>query len=238
MNRGFFVPILLVAIITAACKDGHYKMVSSATDSHDTIKRNIPYAEYKKLLDSNRIKMAGFYKATMDKNVAKDSITNYWVKILGTGLFDYWYGTKWDFNGITQTPKEGTIACGYFVTTLLTHMGLNISRVKLAQMPSSQMMKTLCPAQQIKSYNSLKFPQFVMAMQQLKKGVYIIGLDFHTGFIIHDGETAYFMHSYYGNNIGVIKEAVDQSTALIQSKTKWLISLTGDESLMKRWLNI
>ncbi len=238
MNRGFFVPILLLAIIISSCKDGHYKTVSSATDSPDIIKLQIPYTEYKKLLDSNRIKMADFYKALPDKAFAKDSIANYWVETLGTGLFDYWHGTTWGFNGITQIPKEGNIACGYFVTTLLTHMGLNISRSRLAQMPSSQMMKSICPAQQIESYNNLNFAQFATAMQQLKKGVYIIGLDFHTGFIIHDGRSAYFMHSYYGNNIGVIKEAVDQSTALIKSQTKWLISLTGDDALIKRWLNI
>lgn len=74
-------------------------------------------------------------------------------------------------------------------------------------------------------------------MHQLEKGVYIIGLDIHTGFIIHDGTTAYFLHSYYVKNIGVVKEPVDASNALKQSVTKWVISLTGDTLFMENWLN-
>jgi hypothetical protein len=29
-----------------------------------------------------------------------------------------WIGTGWDFNGITEKPQQGSIACGYFVTTI------------------------------------------------------------------------------------------------------------------------
>jgi len=32
-------------------------------------------------------------------------------------IFPAWSGTPWDFNGISQTPGEGEIACGYFVSS-------------------------------------------------------------------------------------------------------------------------
>src|SRR5437764_1215954 len=38
-------------------------------------------------------------------------------------IFPAWFGTPWDFNGTTQTPGEGKIACGYFVTTVMRDLG-------------------------------------------------------------------------------------------------------------------
>src|SRR6476660_4877291 len=29
-------------------------------------------------------------------------------------IFPSWYGTPWDFNGTTEVPQQGKIACGYF----------------------------------------------------------------------------------------------------------------------------
>src|SRR6187455_2399459 len=30
-----------------------------------------------------------------------------------------WIGTAWNFNGTSEKPQQGSIACGYFVTTIL-----------------------------------------------------------------------------------------------------------------------
>src|SRR4029453_1954809 len=50
-------------------------------------------------------------------------------------LFVCWYGTAWDFNGITEEPGKGKIACGYFVTTILRDLGIPVKRYKHAQRP-------------------------------------------------------------------------------------------------------
>ena len=55
-------------------------------------------------------------------------------------IFPSWYGTKWDFNGTTQVPQEGYIACGYFVITTLRDLGLKVPRVKWAQAASETMI--------------------------------------------------------------------------------------------------
>src|SRR5579859_7168832 len=34
-----------------------------------------------------------------------------------------WSGTPWDFYGTAERPREGTIACGYFVATVLRDAG-------------------------------------------------------------------------------------------------------------------
>jgi len=41
------------------------------------------------------------------------------VRAVDAEIFPFWYGTEWDFNGTTQQPGTGRIACGYFVSTVL-----------------------------------------------------------------------------------------------------------------------
>ena len=48
-------------------------------------------------------------------------------------LLPAWYGTPWDFNGTSEVPQQGKIACGYFVSTILRDAGWKVERVRLAQ---------------------------------------------------------------------------------------------------------
>ena len=41
-------------------------------------------------------------------------------------IFSAWIGTRWDFDGTSQTPREGRIACGYFVSTVLRDAGFDV----------------------------------------------------------------------------------------------------------------
>lgn len=68
-------------------------------------------------------------------------------------LIPYWLGTDYDFYGQTYIPGKGEIACGYFVTTLLEDMGVQLDRNGLAKMASEQMIKELIAPQYIKRYS-------------------------------------------------------------------------------------
>ena len=56
----------------------------------------------------------------------------------------YWVETKWDFNGVSRVSRQGSIACGYFVTTVLEDIGFKLNRIKLSQQASSVMIFNLC----------------------------------------------------------------------------------------------
>jgi len=163
-------------------------------------------------------------------------ISDFWVNAIGNDLYSKWQNTPWDFNGITTKPQQGFIACGYFVTTLLRDMDLSINRIKLSTCASSQMMKSLAPGQPLKNLSCLDYQSFNDKLKDLGKGVYIIGLDFHTGFIVNDGTENWFIHSNYIGRKGVVKESVMNSDALKASKTRWLISLTADKAFIQKWL--
>lgn len=140
----------------------------------------------------------------------------------------YWAGTKWDFNGVSRIPGQGSVACGYFVTTLLDDMGFKINRVRLSQQPSSVMINALCsPVKRFGSFEDVKrytstFPDH---------SVFIAGLDFHTGFLIKDSDQLYFFHSNYIARQGVIKQLAGQSGALMHSKSFMIGSLTENKKL-------
>jgi hypothetical protein len=165
-----------------------------------------------------------------------DEITNFWIKCIGSELYNSWKNTPWDFNGTANKPNEGAIACGYFVTTILRDMDVNINRNRLAVCASSVMMKSLTPNQKIMNLSSLTYVDFDEELKKRGKAVYIVGLDFHTGFLINDGLETWFVHSNYINRKGVTKESVSTSIALRTSKTRWLVSLTNDKDFLNRWL--
>ena len=147
-----------------------------------------------------------------------------------------WIGTVWDFNGVTQTPQKGTIACGYFVTTVLRDAGLNIARVKLAQCASEQMMLSLIQPKYVQRFSNIAMDNFIKNIHQQGYGLFIVGLDNHTGFIYNDGAEIYFIHSTVVGTRNVQKEKAAASWVLQQSKYKVLGKISADEKILLGWM--
>ncbi len=173
--------------------------------------------------------------AVLLKSIDRNDIekkSNLLYNLVSKGLVEHWVGTPWDFNGTTRTPNQGTIACGYFVTNTLSDLGFKIERVKLAQVASSEMIKTLC----IETKWISGFDNFSAYMKkQSKNAIYIVGLDFHTGFIIKKGYDTYFFHSNYIQEEGVILERIEQSKALLNNQAFFIGNLNGNKELLKVW---
>ena len=84
--------------------------------------------------------------AQLKKSCRKMSIQKagqQFVDNIAQQIVPHWIGTPWDFNGITQSPGKGKIACGYFVTTVLRDAGVKINRVKMAQCASETKINSL-----------------------------------------------------------------------------------------------
>ncbi|MGE6396939.1 hypothetical protein [Chryseobacterium scophthalmum] len=141
---------------------------------------------------------------------------NYLFQFINYDVPSYWTYTPWSFNGTSREPQKGTIACGYFVTNTLTDFGFDINRTYLAQQASSVMIKKLC--KDIKYFSKRQdLDKYILTKN--KNQVYIVGLDFHTGFITRENKDTYFIHSNYIKNKGVVKELTQTSQALNASKT-------------------
>src|SRR5687768_9423034 len=86
--------------------------------------KNYTYENYKKEIDTIRAEQMEMAEQVLHggsaskKRLLEEAKKKFLLNI-ETRLFPFWEGTDWDFNGTTEVPGKGSIACGYFVTTIL-----------------------------------------------------------------------------------------------------------------------
>jgi hypothetical protein len=151
-------------------------------------------------------------------------------------IFPYWYGTAWDFNGTTQIPQKGKIACGYFVTTTLRDAGYPINRVKMAQCASEEMIRSMTQKKFIFHFSNTNLKKFENELIKKGQGLYVLGLDNHTGFILISNEGNYFIHASGWYPFKVVREKLSESDVVGNSKYKVVGKISADEEFLKKWL--
>ncbi len=210
--------LLFSSIVIVTFVNGNYQNVPA------TVNNRIDYSEFKKTVDHD--------KSLLIDHPTKD-IRNYLFKLVNQDIYNYWAGTPWDFYGYTRQPKTGSIACGYFVTNTLTDLGFQIDRVGLAEGVSGAMIKKLCVG--IHSFHNLNKLNIYLAEQPVNS-IFIIGLDFHTGYVVKTAAGCYFFHSNYIKKQGVIREKIGVSQALSTNKFFMIGSLTANDDLLRKWV--
>lgn len=157
------------------------------------------------------------------------------VASLDTVIWPAWYGTPWAFYGTTQQPQKDSIACGYFVTTTLRDAGLRLDRVALAKTTSEKLIQNLTDEAHIRRYRLVPPARFVQQMQQLGDGLYIVGLDFHVGFLrVRQGQVRFIHSTYLGEGQVVNEEAA--TSAALRSKYRVVGCISADARLLESWL--
>ena len=190
-----------------------------------------------KSIQTERQNLAQEYRQSAHKKTILEKARKIFIDSIYHDIFPAWYGTDWDFYGTTETPKEGKIACGYYVTTVLRDAGVKVQRVSLAQQASENIIKSLTTAPFIKRFHNAKIENFVADVKNQGEGLYVVGLDVHVGFILHDGNEVWFIHSSYGEPSEVIKEKALESPILSSSKYRVLGKISADNQFILKWLN-
>jgi hypothetical protein len=149
-------------------------------------------------------------------------------------IFPAWYGTAWDFNGTSETPRRGKIACGYFVSTTLRDLGINLNRYRIAQLYSHDIVRRL--AVKTQTFSSVSATLEAIGREP-GEALYVVGLDQHVGFLVRlaSGELR-FVHSSYGTPSEVISEVAKDSEIFSQSKKFVLGRLDEPRGLVEKWL--
>jgi hypothetical protein len=147
-------------------------------------------------------------------------------------IIPFWYGTSWDFNGYTDTPGQGEIACGYFVSTTLLHAGVNINRYHLAQQGGLNEAKSLAIED--------RYWKWITGIDQLKAtlpkyadGLYFVGLDNHVGFLLIRQGNYFFIHSNYIDDKVMIQDAL--TAPAFQSAVYVIGEITTNPLLLEKW---
>jgi len=210
----YYPTAFIFYFLSLSCYNSSLKENNKTTSSKPSSQTELFECDYSKC----KARSNTLYKQYISKpdSIRKEMLINN----TRDSLFVCWYGTEWDFNGTTEEPGKGKIACGYFVTTILRDMGVPVKRYKHAQMASEDMINEICLKNNISRYANEDNPSFVEKMKAKGVGLYIVGLDFHTGFILNDGQEIYFVHSSYAGKKVVISEIASESLVLGASKRK------------------
>lgn len=172
-------------------------------------------------------------KLKMKKNqISNDSIKDYLLYQFENNIYPEWVGTPWDYNGYTNTPKQSSIACGYFVSTSLKHMGFNWNRYELAKMYSQQIVEDITDT----AFVFDNITQLNTYVRYQPDNLYILGLSSHVGLILKRNGNIWFIHSNYYGNKGPDKERLFESDALKDSDVFWCGKFLTSSNI-KKWLN-
>lgn len=196
------------------------------------------YQEHLVQIELDKVHFQHLYK-TAKTNKAKDIIIKqaekYLTKLIAKDLFSYWRGTPWDYNGTTEIPRQGAIACGYFVTTLLRDIGFKLERNRLAQQASENIIKSLTTRKYIRRFSNTPIDKFSKAVHKQGEGLYLVGLDTHIGFWVVQENTSTFLHASFSKWGGVKKENPIESKVIINSKYR-IVGKILQEKMIINWL--
>lgn len=156
----------------------------------------VDYDQARADLEARRAELSATWKKhpAEARQKARTTLLDY----LENSAFPAWKGTTWNFYGTSTTPREGTIACGYYVTTVLQQAGFKLERVRLAQQASAYVVSTVARGTRV---DWIRPPNNAAAVKEIHErfgdGLFVIGFDYHVGFLRLEGERAAFCHSSF-----------------------------------------
>ncbi len=185
-----------------------------------------------------RDELAGHYRRAQNDEQRKaiEQDARVIVELIMPEMMRCWLGTDYDFNGISEKPGEGPIACGYFVSTLIRDAGFEINRYKLAQQPSQNIIRTFVNEKNCELRVSQDYRKYVDWIEKRVPGIYIVGLDTHVGFIVVESDGMKFLHSSGIDRTGVVEETREDALALKWSRWRMLGCFSGEPEVMRKWL--
>lgn len=193
------------------------------------------YEQARSALEARRVELATQWKKAPKETrlAARQTVLEY----LDQSAFPAWQGTPWEFYGTSTTPGQGTIACGYFVTTVLEQAGFKIERVWLAQQASAVLVNTLARGTKVEW---LRPSDNGDAVAQIKKRfghskLVVIGFDYHVGLLRLDGDEVRFCHSSFIEPGSVTCEDPVPSGAF--ASKVYVVGDVLNDALLDDWLN-
>lgn len=194
------------------------------------------YASAKDQIDILRLRLK---EGLLSGTISFDDIKSVFANQLVDKIIPYWYGTPWSFGGHTAIPNQGEIACGYFISTTLRDMGINLNRYKLAQKsPIDEAKMISCGAAITEINQDTPEKAFEEIDYLTKEGLYFIGFDEgHVGYLLKREGELFLIHSNYLSPVSVCMETLKESR-VFRGFTKFhLVAISHNDTLLQRWLD-
>ena len=202
---------LVVELTPLAAACGHEQVVRTPEASPGELAAR--YAAARQRLEQERERLAVRWQAAATDVAARAAVLREARQVVWRAVRDdlvpSWLGTPWTFNGHTVTPGQGSIACGYFVTTVVRDAGFDIDRIGLAQAVSEKIILTLAPPAATWRFSDRDAADVLAEVRAAGgDGLYAVGLDHHAALLVLDGERADLCHaSFYGGRAVACEDA-------------------------------
>lgn len=250
----YFFSFCISIVLLIGCNTNSNTSKENTTELFDNVKQSVqqdnvqqldsstlgiqfkPKGNYNNHLRSIKQQKA-YFKNQLSRNQAKalDSCKNYIYNELLNTITPFWYGTPWDFNGHTNIPNNGEIACGYFVSTTLKHLDFKLNRYKLAQQAGMNIALSLQNKNDIKVYRNVSYKTLKeKVLKTYTNGIYFVGLSNHVGYLLLKDKELYFLHASYCDNKVVIEKA--EYSPCFQSDIYVFAEITTNTTLLKKWI--
>lgn len=187
-----------------------------------------PYDDSRSHLEKARLALAKQPHSSATRAQARSLLLR-WVDDVA---FPSWAGTQWDFNGMSTTPGQGLIACGYYVSTVLGHAGVRLQRIHLSQQDAATITRSVAAGSQVDELSTAT--DTVQRARERGSGLFVVGLDNHVGFLRVDGERADFCHASYVGPVAVLCEPALESPAFHSSR--FVLANALSDALVDLWL--
>jgi len=199
-----------------------FKLKSDSTKTYNVVKASI---------QSEKLRLS-------KKEISTDSLGQVFKESLVHRIMPFWAGTSWTFEGHTSVPNKGEIACGYFVSTTLKHIGMNLNRYKLAQQSPINEAKSLALDQKVFEVNEVSLEATSLKIKEtIKEGIHFIGLGYsHVGYILKEKGELYLIHSNYIGDNGVEIERFEESEVVAPDGVFYIVELSSNDTFLKSWV--
>ncbi|HEU5061273.1 MAG TPA: hypothetical protein VFU21_32300 [Kofleriaceae bacterium] len=225
---------LLIALLAVTACDGR----GGTTARSGTPAPPVEYDRMVAALSHERAALADQWRAAAGDGAARAAVrqraSDLLLRRLTGEILPAWNGTPWAYSGTAAAPGPRPIACGYFVSTALAHAGLAVERRLLAQQPAEAIILSLVPESRVARFKRVPLDTFVAAVARRGDGLYLVGLDYHVGFLVVERGQVYFHHS---SNVSgaVVREPAITSAALARSSYR-VVGKMLDATLVEAWL--
>jgi len=152
------------------------------------------------------------------------------------GLTAHWLGTPWGLGAPqTRTPQVGKVNCGTFVGLVLADLGFVVNVRKLQRQPSQLIIKSFVGGRRVRKFSNRSMDTFLASVREMGPGLYIIGLDFHVGFLLQTETDLRFIHASFETGT-VVDEAAATAMPIATSNYRVVGKILSPRNL-DDWLD-
>jgi hypothetical protein len=181
-----------------------------------------------------RARLAGRWAAADDKAALVEPIAGE-ITAAVRGLARHWLGTRWGLGPPqASAPGDGKINCGTFVGTVLRDAGFVVDVAKLQRQPSQLIISSFVGRERTRKWSNASMDRFLADVRAMGPGLFIIGLDFHVGFLIQTEDDLRFVHASY-----LTRTVVDEPAAAARPITDSKYRVVGkllDRHNVRDWV--